>query len=115
MSSALVDNKFLQNTSNFISHNEKEFVVSVFTVLSLPEIIAKFIKQLKLSLKTFLILDLCQYRKNGSTFPQVCLLLLGATAANKETPFVCACPSDQPKLCLSTAPRAGPLIWRQNL
>ena len=82
MSSALVDNKFLQNTSNFISHNEKEFVVSVFTVLSLPEIIAKFIKQLKLSLKTFLILDLCQYRKNDSTFPQVCLLLLGATAAN---------------------------------
>ena len=79
MSSALVDNKFLQNTSNFISHNEKEFVVSV---LSLPEIIAKFIKQLKLSLKTFLILDLCQYRKNDSTFPQVCLLLLGATAAN---------------------------------
>ena len=79
MSSALVDNKFLQNTSNFISHNEKEFVVSV---LSLPEIIAKFKKQLKLSLKTFLILDLCQYRKNDSTFPQVCLLLLGATAAN---------------------------------
>ena len=45
---------------------------------------------------------------------QVSRSLPAATAADLETPCVCASPSDQPKVCRSTAPRALPLILQSK-
>ena len=59
------------------------------------------------SIKTFLAVELSQYRKSGSTFSSS---EPAATAADSETPCVCARPSNPPKLCWSAAPRAWLLI-----
>ena len=47
-------------------------------------------------------------------FPQVSRSLPVATAADLETPCVCARPPDPPMLCRSAAPRAWPLILQPN-
>ena len=43
-----------------------------------------------------------------------CLLLPAASAADSETPFVCACPSDQPKKLRRAAQRAQVLILQSK-
>ena len=58
-----------------------------------------------------LTLELSQCHKSGSTFSSS---EPAATAADSETPCVCARPSDPAKLCLSAAPRAWPLILQSN-
>ena len=60
------------------------------------------------SIKTFLTLKLSQYSKSGSMFPSS---EPAVTLAYLETPCACACQFDPPKLCLSAAPRAWPLIF----
>ena len=50
------------------------------------------------TIKTFLILELSQYRKSGSTVFQASGLRPAATAADSEMPCVCACSSDPLKL-----------------
>ena len=59
------------------------------------------------SIKTFLTLELSRYRKSGSTFSSS---EPAATAADSETPCVCARPSDPRQPCRRAAPRAWPLI-----
>ena len=59
------------------------------------------------SIKTFLTLELSRYRKSGSTFSSS---EPAATAADSETPCVCARPSDPRKQSQRAAPRAWPLI-----
>ena len=56
---------------------------------------------------TYLTLELCQYHNSGSMFHQVSRLLQAATAANCETPCVCACLSD-PCQTLSSSAREQP-------
>ena len=63
-----------------------------------------------ISMKTLLILELSQYRKSGSMFPQASWLGPAATAADLGTPCVCARPSDPRKQSQRAAPRAWPLI-----
>ena len=46
--------------------------------------------------------------------PQASRQLAAVTAAYLETPCVCSCQSYLPKLCLSPAPRAQPLIFQSK-
>ena len=50
---------------------------------------------------TFLTLKLSQYCKSDSTFSSSEPVVATVTAADIETPCVCASQSDQPKLCQS--------------
>ena len=77
---------------NFISHEKEKWHV---TALYLQ------------SIKTLLALELSQYRKSGSMFSSS---EPAATAADSETPCVCARPSDPRKQSWRAAPRAWPLI-----
>ena len=65
------------------------------------------------TLKPFWILNSVSFARVIACFPQVSLSLLASTVADWETPCVCACQSDQPKLCLPVrvAPKAWLLIW----
>ena len=53
-------------------------------------------------------IELSQYRKSGSMFSSS--EPVAATAANSETPCICARPSDPRKQCRRAAPWAWPLI-----
>ena len=66
------------------------------------------------SIKTFLTVELSQYRKSGSMFSSSEPARPAATAADSETPCVCARPSDPPKLCRSAAPKTWPFILQSN-
>ena len=90
---------FPNSIRNFISHE-------IFFLL----VAARYLQ----SIKTVLTLKLSQYRlysKSDSTFSSS---QPAATATDPETPCVCACLSDPPKLCWSAAPRAWPLILQSK-
>ena len=61
-------------------------------------------------LKPFWLLNWVRYRKSGNTFSSSELLAVSRTAADWETPCVCARPSNPPKLSQSSAPTARLLI-----
>ena len=66
------------------------------------------------ALRHFWLLNWVSIARVAAHFPQASRSLPVATASNLVTPCVCACQSNQPKLCWSTAPRAWPLILQSN-
>ena len=68
------------------------------------------------SIKSFLTLELSQYRKSGSTFSSSELVAARSDCLRlgNALPCVCARPSDPPKLCWSAPPRAQPLNLQSN-
>ena len=86
---------------NFISHEKKK------SALSLPNIYK--------ALKPFWLSNWASIARVVARFPEANRLLPSSTAANSETPYVCARPSDSPTLSRSAAPRAWPLILPLNL
>ena len=84
---------------NFISHERK-------SDLSLHEIYK--------ALKPCWLLNWVSIARVVACFPQASRSRPAATAADSETPCVCARPSDPPTLCRSAAPRAWPLILQSN-
>ena len=67
------------------------------------------------ALKPFRLSNWVSIARVVARFPEANWLLPSSTAANSETPYVCARPSDPPNLCRSAAPRAWPLILPLNL
>ena len=63
------------------------------------------------SIKTFLIVELSQYRKSGSTFSSSEPVAASGDCSRPENAlFLCS----PPKLCRSAAPRAWPLMLQSN-
>ena len=85
---------------NFISHEKKSDSTR-------PDIYKAF--------KPFWLSNWVSIARVVARFPQASLSRPAATAADLETPCVCARPSDPPKLCRSAAQRAWPLILQSKL
>ena len=81
---------------------------------TIPDLISGFAFRWMPLLKPFWLSNWVSFARVVAHFPQASLLQPAETAADSEVPCVCARPSDPPKLCLSAAPRAWPLIWQSN-
>ena len=98
MGAALVSNNFSPIPSkNFISHQKKVLIAA-----ATPEIYK--------ALKPCWLLNWVSIARVVACFPQASLSLPAATAADSETPCVCARLSDPRKQSRRAAPRAWPLI-----
>ena len=91
MGAALVDNNIMPIPSK-ISFNMKKTCKWLVTAWYLQ------------ALNTFWLSNWVSIVRVVARFPQASWSLPAATAANLETPCVCAFPSDQPKQCLIAAP-----------